>query len=67
MPVIFKESPVSVTLNGIIYNGTYKEQDGQVFVSSAYGSSCVPIRRAKAGLKEAAREMLADIVRNRGR
>jgi hypothetical protein len=67
MPVMFNERPVSATWNGRIYSGTYCEREGRLFVSSAYGSTSVLVGRAKAGLKEASRDVLIDIVRNRGR
>jgi hypothetical protein len=67
MLVLFSESPVSATLAGRIYNGTYREADGRLHVSSAYGSKSVPVGKRRAGLKEAARAVLADIVKARSR
>jgi hypothetical protein len=62
MPVTFSETPVSVSVDGRSYNGTYREEDGRLHVSSAYGSKHVSALGRKKGLKEAARLVLKVIV-----
>jgi hypothetical protein len=57
-----KETAVSVTLNGITYIGTFREDNGWLVIGGAYGAKSVPAGRAMTDLKAAARLVLTSIV-----